>query len=468
MRFPRLWTWVAGGLICLAGAPLAWGQATGDAGVAAQPVAPVDRPNQIALRDLGLRLGMDLRAEANNQVVVAAVHPDSRAAALGVREGDVLMSVDRQAVTGQTSVVNIIAASNPEKKVAMVFNRDGEIKTVTTAYPDRVERIVAPATPATATPAAAGVSFFGLTASQDAQGRVIVTAVTPGSAAALAGVSPDDVLLRVNDIPVTSLPRFATDALALVRGSAAGDRVRIDALRDGSDQTFALILRESDFAVTPAAAVVTPAPVVVTPAPVAVTPVPATVAPAPGTVVAQAPAALPRAPAATIDDTPVRATDAPPAPRTPAPRTPAAAEGDPNSRVIFCMVVRRLASGSIVVTEVMEGSPADVAGIRAGDSLVSVGGERLDSLEELAQIIGRQLEGDTVEFGVVRADRLGSVQVKMLPCEYKPAAGAAPAAAAEPGGADQLSAEVRRLQTRVGELEEALRSLQAQVEELRR
>jgi C-terminal processing protease CtpA/Prc len=131
------------------------------------------------------------------------------------------------------------------------------------------------------------------------------------------------------------------------------------------------------------------------------------------------------------------------------------------------MRLRRLASGSIVVVDVMEGSPAELAGIRPGDALASIGGEKVDSLDDLAKTIANQQEGSVVDFGVVRADKLGKFQVKMLPCEYKPTGAAAPAAAAPAGGAtvEELSAQVRALQAQVDELSEAVRTLSAELRE---
>jgi predicted metalloprotease with PDZ domain len=129
------------------------------------------------------------------------------------------------------------------------------------------------------------------------------------------------------------------------------------------------------------------------------------------------------------------------------------------------MKVRRLASGSLVVTQVMAGSPADLAGIKAGDTIVSIAGEKMDSLAEFAETISLQKEGDIVEFGVVRADKLGTLQVKMLPCEFKPA----PVVAAAPGETitvDELAAEVRSLQADLEELAESVKTLTTAVRAL--
>jgi S1-C subfamily serine protease len=398
-----------------------------------QAVPPVDRPNQIAVRELAARLGLELRSAAGGKVLVAAVHPESPAAALDIRAGDVLMSIERQAITPQVAAVNIIAADNPEKKIALTFARDGKPIALTADFPDRV-RVVGPAAAAAISPRTAKVAFFGITAVENSQGQVVVAGVTPGSAAALAGVSPDDVLLQVDDADVTSLERFAAVASTLTRAKMPSDKVTIDALRKGSDQSFVLILRETDFVAVraPLPVVVEPSRVVVEPAPVVVEPAPVVVEPA----------------RVAVEPTPVVVATA------------------ANEQIVFCMKVRRLASGSLVVTDVMAGSPAELAGIRAGDAIVSVDGEKIDSLAELAETISLQKEGDVVEFGVVRADKLGTLQVKMLPCEYKPAVAVVEPAPAETTTVDELSAQVRMLQADLEELAESVKTLTTAVRAL--
>jgi S1-C subfamily serine protease len=416
-------------------------QRADDDQVIEQAVEPVDRPNQMAVRDLAARLGMELRATADGNVVVAAVFPESKAAALGIRVGDVLKSIERQPITASVDAVDIIAADNPDKRISLAFNRDGRPLTLTTAFPDRVVRVQAAQNPSL--PArAAQVQLFGLTAVENAQGQVVVVSVAAGSAAELAGVSPDDVLLEINDRPVTSFALLSSAASSLSQAAMPGDQVTIEAMRNRSDQTFVLILRERDLATVRA-----PIPLAETETPFEPRPVP-TLAP-------------PTAPAPTPK----------PVPRTNSPEpdlnvADLGANDNPNERVIFCMKLRRLASGSIVVTDVVENSPAALAGIRAGDALVSIQGEKIDSLAEFAQIIANQPAGGIAEFGVVRADRLGQIQVKLVPCEVDSKVAATEASA--PTTATRNGPNALQDSASLPEITTQLRSLQTQVNDLQR
>ncbi len=426
-------------------------QRADDDQVIEQAVEPIDRPNQMAVRDLAARLGMELRATADGNVVVAAVFPDSKAAALGIRVGDVLKSIERQPITASVDAVDIIAADNPDKRISLAFNRDGRPLTLTAAFPDRVVRVQAAQNP-TLPARAAQVQLFGMTAVENAQGQVVVVSVAAGSAAELAGVSPDDVLLEINDRPVTSFALLSSAASSLSQAAMPGDQVTIEAMRNRSDQTFVLILRERDLATVRA-----PIPLVEAETPLEPRPVP-TLAPSPR------PQPVPRTnspePDLTVADL--------------------GANNNPNERVIFCMKLRRLASGSIVVTDVVENSPAALAGIRAGDAIVSIQGEKIDSLAEFAQIIANQPAGGIAEFGVVRADKLGQIQVKLVPCEVDSKVAAteasapitatpnAPHASQDSASLPEISTQLRSLQTQVNDLQRAVQDLSNALRELQR
>lgn len=97
---------------------------------------------------------------------------------------------------------------------------------------------------------------------------------------------------------------------------------------------------------------------------------------------------------------------------------PVPAETVPSSQVVFCMEVRNYGAGRVVVLNVMEGSPADVAGIRSGDVISSVGDRDVRSAEQLAEAVLSYNRGDKVVFGIARGGQLRNVEVAMAPCEY--------------------------------------------------
>ncbi|MCM2315045.1 MAG: PDZ domain-containing protein, partial [Thermoanaerobaculia bacterium] len=56
----------------------------------------------------------------------------------------------------------------------------------------------------------------------------------------------------------------------------------------------------------------------------------------------------------------------------------------------------------VLVSEAMKGSPAEKAGIRAGDVIVSLDGKSVDSSREIGEIVRGMKKGDTVKVDVRR------------------------------------------------------------------
>jgi len=72
-----------------------------------------------------------------------------------------------------------------------------------------------------------------------------------------------------------------------------------------------------------------------------------------------------------------------------------------------------------LVAQVVEGSPAEDAGLKAGDVIVEYEGEEIDLSSELPQLVGRTKVGDTAKLKVVRSGDTKNIRVKIgeLPTE---------------------------------------------------
>ncbi len=77
----------------------------------------------------------------------------------------------------------------------------------------------------------------------------------------------------------------------------------------------------------------------------------------------------------------------------------------------------------ILVREVNSGSPAEKAGMKAGDVITKVNGERVKSLDELREILRAKREGKTVSIGVLRKGTETSLSVEVEQPRPRPAAG---------------------------------------------
>jgi len=70
---------------------------------------------------------------------------------------------------------------------------------------------------------------------------VLVVELTPGGAAELAGIKPNDVITHFNGSPVTT----ASELTAAVRQEPAGAKARLDILRDGIKLTIEVVLQDA-------------------------------------------------------------------------------------------------------------------------------------------------------------------------------------------------------------------------------
>jgi C-terminal processing protease CtpA/Prc len=73
----------------------------------------------------------------------------------------------------------------------------------------------------------------------------------------------------------------------------------------------------------------------------------------------------------------------------------------------------RVTDGGVLIGEVFEDSPAEKAGLKAGDVIVALGGEDIEDTMELREEIGEHDEGDEVTVAVMRDGRKKSFQATL-------------------------------------------------------
>lgn len=150
-------------------------------------------------------------------VVVAQVMPDSPAAKAGIRERDVITHVNGKKIDDFSELANAIGLRSPGEKVTVSLMRNGKKKEVDATLGNAED--VASNSNSDAKPSedalAAGLegAKFGPMADDnplagDVEG-VVVTSVQRGSAAARAGLRPDDVITSINRQPVNDVSQLS-------------------------------------------------------------------------------------------------------------------------------------------------------------------------------------------------------------------------------------------------------------------
>ncbi len=77
--------------------------------------------------------------------------------------------------------------------------------------------------------------------------------------------------------------------------------------------------------------------------------------------------------------------------------------------------------GGVVVAGIMENSPAGKAGIKPGDEIVAIAGEKVQDLTQLRAVMGRFIVGDEVTLSVKRKDGESDIKVILAALPDSPA-----------------------------------------------
>ena len=172
--------------------------------------------------------------------LVGEVEANSPAQRAGLKTGDIILEVNNNSVYDANQLRNIISSMRPDSNVNLKIWRDGAQRTLPVTLGElnpeeaRVRGGGGRGNNTNADSALDGVSVEDLT-SQVARGLglsagisgVVVTEVSPGSAAASAGLQRGDVIQEVNRKPVKNAAEFE----AAVRNSKDGTLLLVN--RDG-------------------------------------------------------------------------------------------------------------------------------------------------------------------------------------------------------------------------------------------
>lgn len=175
--------------------------------------------------------------------LVNQVNPDTPAARAGLKEGDVIVSVDGQKIERSGDLPPIIGATAPGTKVHLGVVRDGKPLTIPLVVGELPANLTAGgASPNPELPAkgdALGLNVRELTGDEREQSGieqgVLVENVT-GTNARRAGLRPGDVVIMVGRKRVNTVAEFKAAATAVGKG----DSVMLLVRRGGSNSFIAL------------------------------------------------------------------------------------------------------------------------------------------------------------------------------------------------------------------------------------
>jgi serine protease Do len=156
--------------------------------------------------------------------IVAQVTPDSPASRAGVRQGDVILKLNGQAITDSNDLRNRISSMTPGSRVDLGIQRDNQSETLTATLsevsPESTSGTPTSSSTPKSTDQALGMSLQAMTPDLARELRVpagttglVVTDVDQSGAAARAGIQSGDVIRSVDGRAVTSTTELR-DAMA--------------------------------------------------------------------------------------------------------------------------------------------------------------------------------------------------------------------------------------------------------------
>jgi serine protease Do len=167
----------------------------------------------VALQDLTPQLAESFGYKGTKGAVVTSVEPGSPAAKAGLKEGDIIVSLNGAPVENGVQLKNLVASLRPGTRVEMEFFRGGRTETLTA----QVAELKSPTPPhqERETSGKLGMAVKTLTPELAAQlGQredltgVAVASVEPGGLADKAGLQPRDIILAVGDQKVNDVTEF--------------------------------------------------------------------------------------------------------------------------------------------------------------------------------------------------------------------------------------------------------------------
>lgn len=202
----------------------------------------------VNIQNVDQDLARAFKLEEARGALVAQVTPDSPAEKAGVRDGDVIVEFDGQAIRDSRQLKNIVGQTKPNAKVPLTVMRDGRTRELTATLKELPgDQQLAGRSGETShdTERLAGVAVTDLDGAARRQlelpksvNGALVTAVEPDSPAAKAGLREGDVILEIDREEVTS----AADAVKLADRSE-GDQILLRVWSQGA--TRWLVVDES-------------------------------------------------------------------------------------------------------------------------------------------------------------------------------------------------------------------------------
>ena len=193
----------------------------------------------VTIQDLTPALAQAMGVAASSGAVVSQVLPQSAGAKAGIEEGDVIVALDGQPVTGSSQLRNEIGQRQPGTVVRLTLLRDGKEQSLTaTLAPLTTVSAEKPASAKDNAPLS-GMTLGTIPQDDPRYGKirgVYVVSVDTGSAADEAGIQKGDIIVSANRAPISTPSELAR----IMQGQKKGTPLLLQ-IRRGDSALFVAV-----------------------------------------------------------------------------------------------------------------------------------------------------------------------------------------------------------------------------------
>jgi len=158
----------------------------------------------------------------NNGLVIRTIQPNSIFFNSGLRQGDVLLSIDNRPILNQMEFGRLVTTYHTQR-IPLLVQRDGQQQTIYFNRPANFAIADQPSAPRSQ-------AMLGVTFDSARGGAAVVRAVMPGSPAGLAGIMSGDVITALDGQPVLA----AHEIVSLIASKVPGEQISVDFARQQS------------------------------------------------------------------------------------------------------------------------------------------------------------------------------------------------------------------------------------------
>lgn len=196
----------------------------------------------VVIQELTPELAKSFDIEAGQGILVAQVSEDSPAEKAGLQQGDIITRYQDLPVRNVGGFRNRVAMTEPGSKQQLTVIRDDQTHNLTVTIGKLEEQAAVPEQAPSQSLQTLGLAVQSLTPEIaqslgiEETGGVVVTAVNPGSAAALSGITTGTVILKVNREAVENAEEFKR---AVDQARSAGQVLLL--VSQGGSQRFVVL-----------------------------------------------------------------------------------------------------------------------------------------------------------------------------------------------------------------------------------